>query len=151
MKKTIKTTTIALAALVLGLTFTSCKKEKVKGCKTSYATNYNSIAEEDDGSCTYSGRYVIWVPTGTFGTGDSVNVYIDGVFQGNIAVEFASAPACGATGALTIVRDLGKDQTKGYSTTYKVVIAGVVDTDPNNWLVRTSTFKANTCVSYMLN
>lgn len=30
MKKTIKTTTIALAALVLGLTFTSCKKNETK-------------------------------------------------------------------------------------------------------------------------
>ena len=141
---------IAFALLISITSLTSCKKEKIKGCTTSYATNYNSTAEDDDGSCTYEGSYVIWVQTGSFDPGTSANVYIDGVFQGNIAVEFASAPSCGAAGALTIKRNLGKDQTKGYSTIYKGVMNGVEDTNSNDWIVRTSNFKANTCVSYML-
>ncbi len=141
---------IVLSALLLASisVATSCKKEKVKGCTTSYATNYNSTAEEDDASCTYEGSYVIWVQSGYFTPGESINVYIDGVLQGNIAVMFASAPSCGATGALTIKRNLGKDQTKGYLTTYKYVLNGVEDTNSNTWFVRTSNFKANTCVSY---
>ncbi|MBG65722.1 MAG: hypothetical protein CMP73_03575 [Flavobacteriales bacterium] len=37
--------------LVLPLLFSSCAKEE--GCTDSQATNYNSDAEEDDGTCTY--------------------------------------------------------------------------------------------------
>jgi len=138
---------ILVTLLVTAFSFSSCSKE---GCTDSSATNYCSECKKDDGSCTDKGRYVIWIKTGDLSAGESVNVYIDGVLQGNIAVTFASAPSCGATGALTIEKDLGKEKSKGYSTTYKFVSNGVEDTDPNDWYVRTSNFKANTCVSYQV-
>jgi len=56
------------------ISFSNCKK-KVKGCKDSTATNYNSKATEDDGSCTYAPKNV----------GDSyaggIVFYVDGTGQ----------------------------------------------------------------------
>lgn len=48
MKKT--TFLLASIGLVMGMGFTSCKKE---GCTDSTATNYNESATKDDGSCEY--------------------------------------------------------------------------------------------------
>ena len=41
--------------LGLGLMATSCKKE---GCTDVDATNYNSEAKKDDGTCTFEGKHV---------------------------------------------------------------------------------------------
>ena len=148
MEKMIKKAAYSLAAMCLAVTlFTACGK---KGCTDAYAANYCDECKKDDGSCSFKGRYVIWIKTGDISAGESVNVYMDGVYQGNIAVTFSSSPECGATGALTIEKDLGKSKSKGYTTIYKPLVNGVEDTDSNNWLVRTSNFKANTCVNYQL-
>jgi hypothetical protein len=47
--KTIRVTTIAVLALSM-LTFSSCKR---KGCTDELATNYESKAKKDDGTCEY--------------------------------------------------------------------------------------------------
>ena len=52
------------------LTFDSCKKE---GCTNADADNYDSSAKKDDGSCTYTGRHVIWYNSAT-----AVNLAYDG-------------------------------------------------------------------------
>ena len=135
---------LLIAFALLGLTAASCKKEK--GCTTSSATNFSSSAEEDDASCTYKGSVAFWVMTGTLG-GATINVYINNVFQGNIAVTFSSAPSCGGTGVLTINKDLGKNKTQSYSVTYKNVIGGVEDTDPADWTNENVIFEA-TCTSH---
>lgn len=49
MKKNL-TLGLVIATGVLATTFTSCKK---KGCTDEVATNYNSEAEKDDGTCEY--------------------------------------------------------------------------------------------------
>lgn len=46
-----KSPIIIMSALLLTVTFTSCKKE---GCTDSTATNYNKKAKKDDGSCEYA-------------------------------------------------------------------------------------------------
>tara|TARA_Y100000589_G_scaffold318084_1_gene344999 strand:- start:210 stop:719 length:510 start_codon:yes stop_codon:yes gene_type:complete len=51
---------LLLILLCLPLLFSSCKKEE--GCTDPIATNYNSDAESDDGSCVYS-IIGIWTPT----------------------------------------------------------------------------------------
>ena len=131
---------IMISLVLIGSAFiTSCKKEKVKGCTTSYATNYSSSAEEDDGSCTYEGSLVFWTPPTTT---SAIDVYLDGQLQGNIGVSFPSAPSCGQTGALTIKKSLGTSKFKN-STLYA--------TDGTNTWSNTVTFEANTCVAYKIN
>lgn len=50
-KTTIKTLLIATLSLGIASGMTSCKKE---GCTDSAASNYDSNAKDDDGSCTYA-------------------------------------------------------------------------------------------------
>ena len=50
-----------LCFLCIGLivsTTTACGK--VEGCTDSSAKNYDAVAEEDDGSCTYDARVIFW-------------------------------------------------------------------------------------------
>ena len=138
-----KTKNLLLIAVVLfGFAITSCKKDKVKGCTTTSAKNFNSKAEEDDGSCQYEGSVVFW--TNSLTSGESWNIYLNGLFQGNMAVNFASAPSCGNTGALTIKKSLGSNKSQPYNISAAYVSAGT--TGPIS-PIGTVTFEANTCTS----
>ena len=46
---------LAISLILILFVVSSCKKEKIEGCTNPLATNYDSDAEEDDGSCTLLG------------------------------------------------------------------------------------------------
>ena len=115
-----------IAIYVMALAFMSCKKDPVKGCKTSYATNYNSSAEEDDGSCTYESKVIFWqnqtnsaslVSQGV----TSLTFYVDGSVIGSCAASVynTSAPTCSGSGAASVTKSLGNSSSKSFSYSVK--------------------------------
>ena len=115
----------AFVIIVAILIISSCKKDKVKGCMDSVATNYNSKATEDDGSCKYQGSLVFWnnmalQDTLTAHGSDTLIYYINNVKVGTSIVASSGrsgAPSCGQSGVFTLTEQLGsvKSQTYQYS------------------------------------
>ena len=66
--KTIKISTLSIFVLSI-LTFTSCKR---KGCTSELATNYESKAKKDDGSCEFDNTGVILTLDHKVGSDDLV-------------------------------------------------------------------------------
>ena len=126
MKSKFTIALVAVSLFVLAITSTGCKKEKVKGCKTSYATNFNSSAEEDNGSCTYEAKVIFW-QTLTNAAGWSalgvtaLSFYVDGQFIGSCAAtEYnGSVPTCGGSGQASVTKNLGTSSSKSYSWSIK--------------------------------
>lgn len=77
-----------LALLVSGMFIMSCEKEKVKGCTDKEAENYNALAEESDGSCTYARTKFIGSFAGNIMCGFPLNT--DSEFQLDISEGLSS-------------------------------------------------------------
>lgn len=132
-----KTNLIVTAAMICLVGFISCIKKK-KGCSDAEADNYCAACNDNDGSCTYTGKVVFWWDQATC---DSMKVHgftslqvygqvpntatslITGDRWETLAASDASqywpqAPSWGAQGALSISASLG--ELKKYTVQYRV-------------------------------
>ena len=120
-QKSFRVKTVLTTAIFALLLTTSCKKE---GCLDSEASNFDSEAKKDDGSCTFSGNVVFWIGESesvelvSSGVSD-LNVYVDDVKVGDQGanVFWASSPACFDPTVVTKKIDLGilKSKSINYS------------------------------------
>jgi len=77
----------------------------IEGCTDEDAANYDSAANEDDGSCYYEGEAVFWTDD-DYGVGN-ISVYVGGTYEGQITGYYDYAPACNASSAVTVTRSPG--------------------------------------------
>lgn len=99
-----------LIFMILVILTSSCKK-KVPGCTDASATNYNSSATSDNGSCTYNGSVTFWSPAYSSAT---VNI------NGQIGYISSSYPAgitfCDAQSCANFTIPAGNYQYTAYSS-----------------------------------
>jgi hypothetical protein len=124
-----KKTALFLCLAISALTLTNCAK---KGCMDSDATDYDSNAKKDDGSCTYGATVTFWYnqatstsmtrPSGYLGYPIStMTYYVNGKVIGSSAatVYNTSEPSCSG-GAAHSSFSLGSAKTVTYP--YYVVV-----------------------------
>lgn len=128
----------------------SCKKEKIRGCKDVYATNYKSTAEEDDGSCQFSSKVIFWQDNANASSWSSLGVtalkfYVDGTLIGSAAATvYNSSPSCSSSGLASTTKNLGSSKTKAVSYSVK-------DQDNFEWYSGTLNLDGTTCTTQKLN
>ena len=120
-----KTKLIILSLLLIN--FYSCKKTPdYEGCTDLTAENYNSIANKDNGTCTYQSSVTFWWKDATrewmYDNADVVKIYVNDEVFASSEVSFTSwtsVPNCKSNGSLRYTLDLGA--TKTATQTYKVL------------------------------
>jgi hypothetical protein len=114
---------------VFTIRYSNGSKEIIKSSSNNSSENTMS---------NYEGSFVIW----TKPPFANIDIYLDGVFQGNIGVTSSNQPSCGNQKALTIVKDLGLSKSKSYQL--HAVGKGLLTGEIWN---RTLIFEANECKS----
>lgn len=109
------------SALILGASFTSCKKE---GCTDQLASNYDSTAERDDESCVFNANVLFWYDqnTGTFPMDASdVNFYLDSKLLGTSSgfLDRPGIPTCDSANVVSFIYEMEKTKSGIYSLDIK--------------------------------
>lgn len=73
--------------IVMLVQFNSCEKE---GCTDVAAENYDSDADSDDGSCSYSAQCIFWTKTNL----GKIDIYLEKKYIGTISSYSYSIPYC---------------------------------------------------------
>lgn len=117
-KITMKTLSITFIALLTVFTISSCKKS---GCTNELATNFDSEATADDGTCQYGSNIVFWclpaVSDSLRNLGHTqLKFDIDNEIVDSIVTEFffSSVGECNASGTKTISREFFGDTKQHY-------------------------------------
>jgi hypothetical protein len=133
---------VAMIALV------GCAKEE--GCTDPDATNFSSEAEDDDGSCSFTGNIVFFYDqTASEGLvmdgAQNLTFYVDNAVVGSTAtsVYWNGSPDCGDNASITVTKNLGNVKTQSFS--YRVE-----DQTGFEYWSGTINFNANTCTSLEL-
>lgn len=138
----------ALLYALLIFVSVSCAKEQ--GCTDPDSKNYDVLAEENDGSCSYEGNCILWYNESASqglvaDAATTLTFYVDGKIVGSTAtaVYWTGAPNCGDNASITITKDLGSVKTQSYA--YRVV-----DQTGFEYWSGTLNFNANTCIATQL-
>jgi hypothetical protein len=150
MKKVISIFVCISLFMILAST-DSCKKDnKIKGCMDKDSQNYSATAQEDNGSCLYSGEMVFWydqtASAGLIADGATTLTYSlnsQAVDSRVTSVYWTTAPLCGDNGSISVTEDLGKKKTLAYTLSVK-------DQTGFEYWKETVNFDANTCTQFHL-